>query len=137
MTGMENNTLWLSIFIIVGLPLLFWLGGWVFVKLWRDPQIGRSHSCPHCRRQGPITLFGAFECVACRQVFYVNERGRDVPSLRQALLTPLVVGLVFGLLLIGIDIHLAHSWWNSGFYWIQVLLQMAYGISKKKFPAQV
>jgi len=132
----RNNTLWLSLFIIVGLPVLFWLAGWIFVRLYRDPKIDHSHACPHCQRQGQLSFFGAFQCVSCGRVFYVSESGRDLPSLRRALMWPLIWDVVSGSLIIGIDVYLAEPWWASGFYRLHILTQISYSSSRKKFPAE-
>lgn len=131
-----NETLLLSLGIIVGLPVVFGLAGWLFVKFWRDPTFGRPHACPHCQRQGRVASFGTFECVSCQQVFYLSESGRNVASLGQALAGPLVWGTISGLLIVGIDLHLARPWWDSGLYWFHILMQMSQGIARKKFPAE-
>jgi hypothetical protein len=126
----------LTLFIILGLPVLFWLAGWIFVKFWRDPKIATFHACPYCGLQGQIASFGKFQCATCGQVFFVSGGGRNVRSLWLALRWPLVSEIVCGLMIIGIAIYLGQPWWVSDLYWLQGIVQMSFAISRKRFPVQ-
>ena len=74
MAGFTFLTIWLIGIGVLGLVL------------WRSSNSRLRRPCPGCNHTGCAAGMGRFQCTACQRVFFLNYRGRVVPSLATAIL---------------------------------------------------
>ena len=69
---------------------------------------GRVPHCPTCFRMGRVRYFGRYCCSACGSVFVLDDAGRPVPTLWEAVFGPLATWLIVFLSLFGL------LFWSEG-----------------------